>query len=224
MAVEKQASGREPARVKVPDKPAKPSGPLQLSGAITNLTREELRISNGRRELAQWSVFKTGDCATLAAPMLKTPRVALSTDPAGLTNDGPADDRLSDGRVYVAEPTVGVSGDFEEIGTLNGIFKLVRPLKPYEELKKLWLENLESFGEMIEMSRTPRAVTESKWRNQQQYYLVSRATVCLGVLKYATREAELEHWLVPARPVPRLGQIVGYRALVPANLLLPGEG
>lgn len=187
---------------------------LAYDGAITNLMSDDMSIALETPK-STWPTFRANDGAApvqvaIEAPVMKVPSEMYSGEPKTTIMPLPED-------------KVGMDCEVETVGAINGVYRLVRPVTPCQELVETWQKNIKDFP-TVRLTRLPaRAVVKSR-RGMQPYYVVSYNVACVGAIRHSVRREELAHWLIPAEPVCSSSWgILGYRSFMPASLLLTEE-
>lgn len=190
-----------------------PQDQLICSGAVINLTGTDLKMPLNDRT-GSWTTFKAAE---------KMKPVTVATGLPDATMDELCEELRILGVAMTAlpGPIVGIGGAAERVGTLNEIFRLVRPEDLRDRLKRLQDGiTKKKVSPLVRLMDLPNATAASKRRGVAQYYVVRCDVAYFAAMKGTTREEELAHWLVPAEPLEdERGEVLAFRSFMPASFL-----
>lgn len=103
------------------------------------------------------------------------------------------------------------------VGSFNdGYIELVKPLVDLTELVKFWRDAVDSRKAVLRGLPNMKALRKQKQDGPEMYCVVPVNVAIVAYFRYE----EVDHLLVPARPLRLSSSNLGYRALVPAGYLL----
>lgn len=188
---------------------------LMLSGEVMNLLGYELRILD--------------NCMKMQLRYPAKAEVDIMTRQE-CSSPGSSPYEVTSAKAAIMHPFVKNDADPEKIGKLNEVIDLVHPRQPQMlvELGQYWQEQVQQHNAYLRGMPDLKAL--NKRSGAMQTYCVVNPDVALVVNFWM--HCDIDHVLVPTCPIydrvrfgpnlSRNGRLLGFRALMPAQYLLPG--
>lgn len=188
---------------------------LVLSGEVMNLLGYELRILDSSLKVQLRYPAKT--------------EVSIMTR-QDCSRPGSSQHEVMSAKAVILHPFVKSDAEPEAIGEFNGVIDLMYPRRSqvFEDWSRYWQEQVQQHNSYLRGMPDLKAL--NKRPGAMQTYCVVNPDVALMV--NFQMHCDIDHVLVPTCPVynrvrlgPNLsrdGYLLGFRALMPAQYLLPG--